>query len=217
MSDRAISFAVIGGPHDGPTENPTCYARTTQHGKYTRWTKPKLSKRTGLLLPRRLTQWARYQDYVDHVRRAVDGPNRRILFGHFWRILSYGTHTDSKVIVDVIAQFRGRAHSDADHVASTIADALFPQPPRHRPKPSSRRTAYRPEWSYDELAKSPGDKLVLARILDFRDGADFAFVAVNIHGPYPRDAWLEGNPVKSFPRVVVTAPVLETGTDRRLR
>ena len=190
-----FTFVVVGGPHGGARENPVCYTRTTQRGKYVRWTKPRISEKTGKLLPARLTQWGRYQDYVDHVRRSLGGDVRRILFEDAWAHLRAG----EKVIVDVVVQFRGRGHSDADHVASTIADALFPQPPT---KPGGS-TSYRPVWSFEELRRSPGDKLVLARLLDWRDGQEAAFVAAKIHGPYPRDEWLDDDPVTGFPRIVV--------------
>lgn len=190
-----FGFAVLGGPHDdGRRENPTCYARTTQAAKHIRWTKAKIGKRGQIISPR-LTHWARYQDYIEHVRAALSAEDRRILFTEIWPLLRTKEH---KVIVDVIVQFRGRRHSDADHVASTIADALFPKAPTHRPG-----GRFRPVWSFEQITESPGDGLVLARMLDFCDGAEFAFVAVNLHGPYPRDAWLEGNPVKSFPKVTL--------------
>ena len=192
---RAFTFVIVGGPHHGSHENPVCYARTTQRGKYVRWTKPRISPATGELLPVRLTQWGRYQDYVDHVRRALGPDERATLFDEAWPLLAGG----EKVIVDVVVQFRGRAHSDADHVASTIADALFPK----RPLKPGRSTAYRPVWSFDTLRRSTGDKLVLPRLLDWRDGCDRAFVAAKVHGPYPRDEWLEGDPVTGFPRIVV--------------
>ena len=181
-----IAFVVEGGPHRGATENPVCYARTTQRAKHVRWEKRKLSKRTGQLLPRRLTHWARYQDYIDHVRRALDDEQCRTLFDEVWPALRTGERT---FVADIIVQFSSGAHSDPDHVASTIADALFPKPPRNRPRPSSRPSAYRPVWSFDERAQSPGDKLVLPRMLDCRDGYLIAFVAVHIHGPYRRGDW----------------------------
>ena len=188
-----FGFGVVGGPHDGKLENPTCYARTTQTQKHFRYTKARISKATGKLIPPRLTHYARYQDYLEHVRAALSADDRRILFNEIWPLLRTKEH---KVIVDVIVQFKGRRHSDADHVASTIADALFPKAPTHRPGGQ-----FRPAWPFEDISQSPGDGLVLARMLDFCDGADFAFVAANVHGPYPRDAWLEGNPVKSFPEV----------------
>ncbi len=181
-----FGFAILGGPHSGKKENPTCYVRTTQRGKYVRYTKARIGK-TGKLLPPRLTHWARHQDYIDHVRAAATRAGvRPKLMDEIWPMLRAG---DAKVIIDVVVQFRGKRHSDADHVASTIADALFPSPPRKQPNPSTRRRSYQPVWGFDLLKRSPGDGLVLARVLDFRDEADFAFVAVNIHGPYPRDAW----------------------------
>lgn len=206
-----FGFVIIGGPHGGKTENPTCYARTTQRAKHIRFHPTRLSKATGKLLPPRLTQWARYQDYIDHVRRALPSRHRDTLLETFWPMLKA---QEGKVIVDVIAQFKGRRHSDADHVASTIADALFPQAPRRQSRGSRH---YRPAWGYHTLKHAPGDGLVLARMLDCRDGADYAFVAVNIHGPYPRDAWLEGNPVKRFPRVLLlsTIPLDDTSTPLR--
>jgi len=130
-----------------------------------------------------------------------------------WPMLRAG---EAKVIVDVLVQFRGKRHADADHVASTIADALFPAAPRKQPVPSSRRRSYQPVWGFDLLKHSPGDGLVLARVLDFRDEAEFAFVAVNIHGPYPRDAWLEGNPVKRFPAVIFKTVDPLDETSRRI-
>lgn len=194
-----FGFTILGGPHSGKNENPTCYARTTQRGKYVRYTKARLGK-TGKLLAPRLTHWARHQDYIDHVRAAATRASvRPKLMDEIWPMLRAG---DAKVIVDVIVQFRGKRHADADHVASTIADALFPAPPRKQPNPSTRRRSYQPVWGFDLLKHAPGDGLVLARVLDFRDEADYAFVAVNVHGPYPRDVWLEGNPVKRFPAVI---------------
>jgi len=201
-----FGFAVLGGPHDGKLENPTCYARTTQNQKHFRYTKARISSATGKLLPPRLTHYARYQDYLEHVRAALSADDRRILFNEIWPLL----HTkDHKVIVDVIVQFKGRRHSDADHVASTIADALFPKPPRHRPGGQ-----FRPVWPFEQIKESPGDGLVLARLLDFRDGADFAFVAVNIHGPYSRDEWTVPDHPIHFPAVTFLTgePLDDTST-----
>jgi len=187
-----FEFIIIGGPHGGEIENPTCYARTTQRSKHIRWTRSRISEATGKVLPPRLTQWARYQDYVEHVRRAFGVYERDQLIEEIWPILHA---KEGKVVVDVVAQFRGRQHSDADHVASTVADALFPRPPTKRPRRRSGAT-----WGYDTLRHSPGDGLVLARMLDFIDGADSAFVVVKIHGPYPRDWWGAG-PIPNLTRL----------------
>ncbi|MBN2564648.1 MAG: hypothetical protein JXB46_02950 [Candidatus Eisenbacteria bacterium] len=181
-----IWFVVIGGPHDGARENPTCYARTTQRQKYIRWTKPRVSKRTGKILPARLTQWGRYQDYIEHVRNSVFPMSaRKILWNDIWPRLHL---KDCMFVVDLFVQFRGGRHSDPDHVASTIADALFPKPPN--PSATRSRASYDPVWPIDTLVHSPGDRFVIPRIIDCRDQADTAFVGVHIHGPYERGAWL---------------------------
>jgi hypothetical protein len=203
---RGFGFAILGGPHKGRNENPTCYARTTQAAKHIRWVKARISERTGKLLPRRLTHWARYQDWIEHVRNSLTDEQREILFEDIWPMLQM---KNEKVIVDIIVQFRGRQHADADHVASAVADALFPKPPPKKMRGPNIRPAYNPAWTFEQLKRSPGDGLVLARVLDFCDCAESAYVAVNIHGPYPRDAFLEGNPVKSFPEVVIGLPVTE--------
>jgi len=200
--ERPIQFVVVGGPHGGPTENPTCYVRTTQRGKYQRWTRPRRSKRTGELLPPRLTQWARYQDYIDHVRREMPAEDYRLLVDHYWPLVA---GREAKLVLDVVVQFRGRAHSDADHVASTIADALFPAPLRKRKKPTHSRRfrsreTYVPVWPRAVLERAPGDRGVLARTIDFRDGQETAFVAIRIKGPYPRTEWLDPG-AHGFPRV----------------
>lgn len=206
-----FGFAIIGGPHGGKTENPTCYARTTQMQKNFRYTKARISPATGKLLPPRLTHYARYQDYIEHVRRAFGVRVHSHLLENLWPRLKA---KEGKVIVDVIAQFKGRQHADADHVASTIADALFPHPPRKRRRNSSRRSAYQPAWGYHMLKHAPGDGLVLARMLDYRDGADYAFVAVNIHGPYPRDEWTVPDHPIHFPAVTLLTgdPLDDTST-----
>ena len=187
MPETEIRFAVLGGPHGGLAENPTCYARTTQKAKFNRRTRPRISARTGKLLPTHLTPWARYQDYIEHVRRSITWMERDVLHGKIWGDLRGGLVTYR---CDVVAQFVGRRHSDADHVASAIADALFPGPLRSKPpRPGSRDTSWQYVWSRRALEAAPGDANVVARILDCRDMEDYAFVGIHVHGPYPRDAW----------------------------
>jgi len=190
-----IGFEVVGGPHRGELENPTCYARTTQRGKFVRWTKPRISTATGKVLPARLTHWARYQDYIEHVRKALSPEQCFILHEKMWP--RAGTE---KFVIDVIVQFRGRRHSDADHVASTIADALFPKPPSHKPRGTSH---WSPIWRFELLRQSPGDGLVLARTMDYRDESDIAVVWVNVHGPYPRREWSNWKNIKPIIKPII--------------
>lgn len=182
-------FVVIGGPHRGPGENPTCYVRTTQRGAFVRWTKPRISKRTGELLAPHLTPWARYQDYIEHVRRSLTSEQTELLQGPIWYDLSHGDCM--RYHVDAVVQFAGKAHSDPDHVASTIADALFPGPPRSKPGKHRERLSYSPVWPRHVLENAPGDSRVLASVRDYRDGCETAFVAVSVHGPYDRFSWYD--------------------------
>jgi hypothetical protein len=183
-----IRFVIPGGPQDSLAENPTCYARTTQMQRHFRRQPPRIGK-SGKLLGGRLTHYARYQDYVDYVRRCINGPQLGTLHSRVWPDLAAG----ARYQLDVIVQFAGRRHADPDHVASTIADALFPCRPRSKPMAGREGfpLSYRPAWNRTIIEKAPGDSLVVARTIDFRDGAKTAFVAVRIHGPYSRADWYD--------------------------
>ncbi len=184
MAKREIRFVVYGGPHKGLTENPTCYARTTQSQRFYRWTRPRVSKATGKLLPTHLRPWARYQDYVEHVRASLPEEAAATLHDVIWKDLC-GRKVSYRV--DIVAQFVGKRHSDPDHVASTIADALFPGPIRSKPaRPGRTGSSTHHVWSRAVRDMAPDDSNVLARVLDYRDMADAAFVAVRVHGPYDR-------------------------------
>ena len=73
-------------------------------------------------------------------------------------------------ILDARISFVGKGHADSDNVVKALLDSLFPA-----------------------RDGGPGDNLVQGRISAVADCQPEGWVRIVIHGPYPRDTWV--NPI----------------------
>ena len=147
-----MEFRIDGNQED-PSGNPIPYTRTTARSKYRLWTK------TG-----RLTQYARYCQFMPYVRRSLSRENERRLIQEIWPLVASRQY---QFYLDCQFQFRGDRYADVDNVIKGLLDSLFP------PKRKG----------------GPDDHLVRGRPVAVRDQRASGWIRCALLGPFPRDEW----------------------------